>query len=203
MISYIKGTLVFSTDNHIVVETGGMGYRIFVSSATLGILPSLGSDVKIFTYMNVKEDGISLYGFSTLEEQEIFYKLLTVSGVGPKGALGFLSKLSPQDIIMAVISDDVKSLSQAPGVGKKTAQRVILELKDKFSTEDVVGASFFENGQATGEMGGVNAKLDTVEALTALGYSKSEAVKAVGMIWEDGLSVESALKLALGKMMKF
>jgi len=202
MISYIKGTYVFSTDKYIVVETGGIGYRIFVSSVTLDILPSLGSAVKIFTYMNVKEDGISLYGFFALEEQEIFYKLLTVSGVGPKGALGFLSKLSPQDIIMAIVSDDVKSLSQAPGVGKKTAQRVILELKDKFSAEDVLGGSFFENGEETGQTGVSNAKLDTVDALTALGYSKSEAVKAVGLIWEDSLSAEKALKLALGKMMK-
>lgn len=200
MISYIKGILVFNGENHIVLETGGIGYHVFVSSATLNRLPSLGNEIKIFTYMNVKEDGIALYGFFTLEEQEIFYKLLTVSGIGPKGALGFLSKLTPQDMVMAIISEDVKTLSQAPGIGKKTAQRVILELKDKFSTEDALGGSFFGEAEETADFS--NAKRDTVDALVALGYSKSEAVKAIGLIWEEGLSVEKALKLSLGKMMK-
>lgn len=138
MISYIKGTLVHRGNGVVVVEASGLGYEIFVSAATLSVLPEVGETVKIHTHMNVKEDGISLYGFSTAEELELFHRLISVTGVGPKGALGFLSQLKPQEIILAILSDDVKTLSKAPGVGRKTAQRVILELKDKFQTADAI-----------------------------------------------------------------
>ena len=149
MISYIKGTLERRGENDIIVEAGGIGYRIFVSPATLAKLPQTGEAVQIFTYFSVKEDGMSLYGFAAREEQEMFEKLLLVNGVGPKGALGFLSVLNPSEIVMAILSDDVKTLSKAPGVGRKTAQRVILDLKDKFKTEDAV--SSFEGGRHCGK----------------------------------------------------
>ena len=119
MISYIKGTLERRGENDIIVEAGGIGYRIFVSPATLAKLPQTGEAVQIFTYFSVKEDGMSLYGFAAREEQEMFEKLLLVNGVGPKGALGFLSVLNPSEIVMAILSDDVKTLSKAPGVGRK------------------------------------------------------------------------------------
>lgn len=174
MISYIKGALERRGENDIIVEAGGIGYRIFVSPATLAKLPQTGEAVQIFTYFSVKEDGMSLYGFAAREEQEMFEKLLLVNGVGPKGALGFLSVLNPSEIVMAILSDDVKTLSKAPGVGRKTAQRVILDLKDKFKTEDAV--SSLEGAAGIAEsVGGGDAKFEAIDAMTALGYSRSEA----------------------------
>lgn len=202
MISYIKGTLERRAESYIIIETGGIGYQIFVSPATLAKLPQTGEVVKVFTYFSVKEDGISLYGFATMEEQEMFHKLLTVSGVGPKGALGFLSQLTPQEIILAIISEDVKTLSKAPGVGRKTAQRVILELKDKFKTEDALSMGEELQGAAETSVGG-DAKFEAIDAMTALGYSRSEAAKAVNAVAAEGLSTEDILKAALKKMIMF
>ena len=193
MISYIKGTLVHRGNGVVVVETSGLGYEIFVSAATLSVLPEVGETVKIHTHMNVKEDGISLYGFSTAEELELFHRLISVTGVGPKGALGFLSQLKPQEIILAILSDDVKTLSKAPGVGRKTAQRVILELKDKFQIEA-------EELMPTGSNG---AKFEAMDALAALGYSRSEAAKAVNGVAAEGMTTEDILKAALKKMVTF
>lgn len=199
MISYIKGTLVHRGESYIILETGGIGYQIFVSAGLLSKMPALGTELKIFTFMSVKEDGISLFGFSSKEEQEIFLKLLTVGGVGPKGALGFLSQLTPQEIIIAILSADEKTLSKAPGVGRKTAQRVILELKDKCSAEDAI--AIFPDVEVAGSFGG--EKLEAIEAMTALGYSRSEAVKAVGQAAAEGMTTEEILKAALKKMITF
>lgn len=200
MISYIKGTLVHQGESYIVLETGGIGYQIFVSVVMLSKMPEVGKEIKVFTYMSVKDDGISLFGFSSKEEQEMFLKLLTVGGVGPKGALGFLSQLTPQEIIMAIISGDAKTLSKAPGVGKKTAQRVILELKDKCSTEDAIAVPL-EMEEEVGAIGG--AKFEAIDAMTALGYSRSEAAKAVGQVAAEGMTTEEILKAALKKMITF
>ena len=200
MISYIKGTLVHRGNGVVVVETSGLGYEIFVSAATLSVLPEVGETVKIHTHMNVKEDGISLYGFSTAEELELFHRLISVTGVGPKGALGFLSQLKPQEIILAILSDDVKTLSKAPGV-RKTAQRVILELKDKFQTADAIAMEIeAEELMPTGSNG---AKFEAMDALAALGYSRSEAAKAVNGVAAEGMTTEDILKAALKKMVAF
>ena len=202
MIAYIKGTLERRAESYIIIETGGIGYQIFVSPATLAKLPQTGEMVKVFTYFSVKEDGVSLYGFASAEEQEMFHKLLTVSGVGPKGALGFLSQLTPQEIILAIISEDVKTLSKAPGVGRKTAQRVILELKDKFKTEEALSMGEEVQGIVETSVGG-DAKFEAIDAMTALGYSRSEAAKAVNAVAAEGLSTEDILKAALKKMITF
>ncbi len=199
MIAYIKGTLERRAESYIIIETGGIGYQIFVSPATLAKLPQTGEMVKVFTYFSVKEDGVSLYGFASAEEQEMFHKLLTVSGVGPKGALGFLSQLTPQEIILAIISEDVKTLSKAPGVGRKTAQRVILELKDKFKTEEALSMGGEVQGIVETSAGG-DAKFEAIDAMTALGYSRSEAAKAVNAVAAEGMSTEDILKAALKKM---
>lgn len=199
MIAYIKGTLERRAESYIIIETGGIGYQIFVSPATLAKLPQTGGMVKVFTYFSVKEDGVSLYGFASAEEQEMFHKLLTVSGVGPKGALGFLSQLTPQEIILAIISEDVKTLSKAPGVGRKTAQRVILELKDKFKTEEALSMGEEVQGIVETSVGG-DAKFEAIDAMTALGYSRSEAAKAVNAVAAEGMSTEDILKAALKKM---
>lgn len=203
MISYIKGTLERRAESYIIIETGGIGYQVFVSPATLAKLPQTGAEVKVFTYFSVKEDGMSLYGFASQEEQEMFHKLLTVSGVGPKGALGFLSMLKPSEIIMAILSDDVKTLSKAPGVGRKTAQRVILELKDKFKTEEAISMGGEElQGIVEVSIGG-DAKFEAIDAMTALGYSRSEAAKAVNAVAAEGMSTEDILRAALKKMITF
>ena len=203
MISYIKGTLERRAESYIILETGGIGYCIFVSPATLAKLPQTGEEVKVYTYFSVKEDGMSLYGFSSIEEQEMFHKLLLVSGVGPKGALGFLSMLKPSEIVMAILSDDVKTLSKAPGVGRKTAQRVILELKDKFRTEEAFAESDGEGQSFMETAVGGDAKFEAIDAMTALGYSRSEAAKAVNGVAAEGLSTEDILKAALKKMITF
>ena len=203
MISYIKGTLERRAESYIIIETGGIGYQVFVSPATLAKLSQTGAEVKVFTYFSVKEDGMSLYGFASQEEQEMFHKLLTVSGVGPKGALGFLSMLKPSEIIMAILSDDVKTLSKAPGVGRKAAQRVILELKDKFKTEEALSMGGEElEGIVETSIGG-DAKFEAIDAMTALGYSRSEAAKAVNAVAAEGMSTEDILKAALKKMITF
>ena len=199
MIAYIKGTLERRAESYIIIETGGIGYQIFVSPATLAKLPQTGEMVKVFTYFSVKEDGVSLYGFASAEEQEMFHKLLTVSGVGPKGALGFLSQLTPQEIILAIISEDVKTLSKAPGVGRKTAQRVILELKDKFKTEEALSMGQEVQGIVETSVGG-DAKFEAIDAMTALGYSRSEAAKAVNAVAAEGMSTEDILKAAMTQM---
>ena len=138
MISYITGSLEYIGNGDIIVETGGIGYRVYISSSVMAKLPRLRERVKVYTYMSVKEDGISLFGFNKMEELELFNKLITVNGVGPKAAISLMGALSYGDIIMAVVSEDAAALSKAPGLGKKTAQKIILELKDKFKNEDVL-----------------------------------------------------------------
>ena len=198
MIAYIKGTLQRCGISDILVETGGIGYRIFVSPATLAKMPAVGEMIKIYTYFHVKEDGMSLYGFASAEEQEMFHNLLQVSGVGPKGALGFLAQLTPAELVMAVLSEDVKALSKAPGVGKKTAQRVILELKDKVRAEETL-----TDGEAWERVpvGCADARLEAIDAMTAVGYSRSEAAKAVNAAAAEGMTTEEILKAALRKML--
>lgn len=202
MLSYIKGTLEQISEKSIVVEAGGLGYSIFVSSSLQAGLPALHQNVKIYTHMNVKEDGISLYGFLSLEELKLFHQLITVSGIGPKGAMGFLEQMTPSQVIMAILSGDEKMLSKAPGIGKKTAQRVILELKDKFHPEEVFSSAQTIHGMSSPtESSG--ARWETIDALTSLGYGQSEAAKAVTKVYQDGLSTEQLLKKALKEFVKF
>lgn len=201
MISYLSGTIAYQSqdESSIILEVSGIGYEVFCSPRTLSALPQTGEQIKIFTYMSVKEDGISLFGFLTKEEREMFLKLLSVSGVGPKGALAILSAFSPQEIVIAVLSNDAVALAKAKGVGKKTAQRIIIELKDKCSTEaalsEAVSVEFMGSGTTA------EPKLEAIEALIALGYSPSEASKAVKTIDPTDLSTEDILKLALKLMM--
>ncbi len=202
MISFIRGSLERRAENFIIIESGGIGYQVFVSPATLARLPQTGAEVKVYTYLDVKEGGISMYGFSSSEEQEMFHKLLTVSGVGPKGALGFLAQLTPRQLILAILSDDVKTLCQAPGVGRKTAQRVVLELKDKFRTEETLEQGEMWQRELS-PTGGTYARFEAIDAMMALGYSRNEAGKAVNAIAAEGMTTEDILKAALKKMVAF
>lgn len=202
MISFIRGSLERRAENFIIIESGGIGYQVFVSPATLARLPQTGAEVKVYTYLDVKEGGISMYGFFSSDEQEMFHKLLTVSGVGPKGALGFLAQLTPRQLILAILSDDVKTLCQAPGVGRKTAQRVVLELKDKFRTEETLEQGEMWQRELS-PTGGTDARFEAIDAMMALGYSRNKAGKAVNAIAAEGMTTEDILKAALKKMVAF
>ena len=200
MISYIKGSLEYLSDHSVIVEAGGIGYQIAVSPDTAGKLPPLGMQVRIYTYLQAKEDNLALFGFLSLEELEMFRRLLSVSGIGPKGALMILSQMTPQDVVMAVLSSDTAALSKAPGVGKKTAQRIVLELKDAFRNEDFLHIHSQEAILDT-ESGVLdNPKAETIEALVLLGYSRSEAAKAVSSVYQENVTTEELLKMALKKM---
>lgn len=200
LISYIKGKITDKEETFIVVECNGIGYKIAVSATTLSALRET-ENVTIYTFMNVKEDSISLFGFLTQQEKSMFDKLLSVSGIGPKGALAFLSDMTPQEIVIAILSEDVKTLSKVQGVGKKTAQRLILELKDKIKPEQMTQQVFFEPEQT--QQKGETEKWEAIEALTSLGYSRSEAVQAVNACYKKGLTVEEILKLSFKKLIKF
>lgn len=201
MYSYIKGILVEITENNIVVENHGIGYEIFVPGQVLDYLPSIGEEVKIYTYHYVREDAILLYGFLTKEDVGIFKMLIGVSGIGPKGALAILSVLSTDDLRFAILSDDAKAIAKAPGVGAKTAQRVIIELKDKISLEDAFEQKLANQAQITEKNPAVGVKNEAILALTSLGYSQNEALKVLqGIEITENSQVEDVLKEALKQM---
>lgn len=200
MYSYIKGELVEIMDDVIVVEAGQIGYNIHIPASMIDNFTGTGQQVKIYTYLQVKEDDMQLYGFLTRDDLNIFKLLLGVSGIGPKGALAVLSVMTPDDLRFAVLGEDAKAIAKAPGIGNKTAQRVILELKDKLSLEDAFEAKTAHVTEAnTNSLSSV--KNEAVQALTALGYSSSEALKAVsGVELREDITVEEVLKEALKQM---
>lgn len=203
MYAYIKGELAEINTDHIVIEAGGIGYQVFISLQTFDYLPSVGEDLKIYTYLYLREDAMILYGFLTKDDLELFKLLISVSGIGPKGGLAILSTLEADDLRFAILSGDAKAISKAPGVGGKTAQRVILELKDKLSLEDAFEAKT-EHVQKNAAAVGGSVKNDAVMALTALGYSSTESLKAISAveITED-MDVEEVLKAALKHLSLF
>ena len=203
MYAYIKGELAEINTDHIVIEAGGIGYQVFISLQTFDYLPSVGENLKIYTYLYLREDAMILYGFLTKDDLDLFKLLISVSGIGPKGGLAILSTLEADDLRFAILSGDAKAISKAPGVGGKTAQRVILELKDKLSLEDAFEAKT-EHVQKNVAAAGGSVKNDAVMALTALGYSSTESLKAVSAveITED-MDVEEVLKAALKHLSLF
>ncbi len=202
MISYIRGPLVEVDEEVIVVEAGNVGYNIRVPLSFLETLPPLGSEVRVYTYLRVQEDAMTLYGFAGRQDLKIFKQLLGVNGVGPKGALALLSAISPADLRIAIVSGDAKAISRAPGIGLKTAQRVILDLKEKVSMEDVLPS--LAEGTAAADVsaraasGVTGASREAVDALVALGYSPMEATKAVRKVeGADEMTSEQILKASL------
>lgn len=200
MYSYIKGELVEIMDDIIVVEAGQIGYNIHIPASMIDNFTGTGQDVKIYTYLQVKEDDMQLYGFLTRDDLNIFKLLLGVNGIGPKGALAVLSVMTPDDLRFAVLGEDAKAIAKAPGIGTKTAQRVILELKDKLSLEDAFEAKTAHVAETnTNSLSSV--KNEAVQALVALGYSSSEALKAInGVELTENITVEEVLKEALKQM---
>lgn len=201
MYAYIKGILAEITEDAIIVENQGIGYEIAVPGQVFDYLPSVGEEVKIYTYHYVREDAILLYGFLTKEDVRIFKMLIGVSGIGPKGALSILSVLSTDDLRFAILGDDAKAIAKAPGVGAKTAQRVIIELKDKLSLEDAFEQKLANQAQKVELNPAVGVKNEAILALTSLGYSQSEALKVLqGIEISPDDQVEDVLKMALKQM---
>ena len=200
MYSYIKGELVEIAQDTIVVENHGIGYNIRIPGSIIDSLEGVGQEVKIYTYTYVREDAMLLYGFLTRDDLMVFKLLIGVSGIGPKGALAILSVMTPDDLRFAVLADDDKTIAKDPGIGKKTAQRLIIELKDKLSLADTfVEQEARELASGAGAQGTV--RQEAVEALVALGYSSGEAMKAVnGVEISEETTVEEVLKASLRQM---
>ncbi|MDO4312742.1 MAG: Holliday junction branch migration protein RuvA [Eubacteriales bacterium] len=201
MISYIRGRLAVIEEDRIIVDVGGVGYGIFMPGRAMMNLPRIGDEVTVHTYLNVKEDAMQLFGFLTRDDLAVFKQVITVSGIGPKGGLSILSQLSADDLRFAVLANDVKAISAAQGIGKKTAEKLILELKDKLSIEDALEhVQTEEMNPAAVSMGDVQQ--DAVAALIALGYGSTEALKAVRQVEiTPELETEDVLKLALKNLM--
>lgn len=201
MISYIKGELTEVFEDTVVVETNGIGYNIRVPGSVLDRLPSVGSSVRIYTYLYVKEDAMNLFGFLSRDDLSVFKLLLNVSGIGPKGALAILSTIGLDDLRFAVLSEDVKTISSAPGIGAKTAKRLIIELKDKLKLAEVFETALANKEKASSENDVLLAKNEAVEALVALGYASAQAMKAVQQVENaEEKDSEQILKEALKKL---
>ena len=200
MIAFIKGILADRDESGVVLERDGIGYEIFTPMNDQINQLYMGQEVKLYTYLHVREDILQLYGFLEKDDLEIFRLLLGVNGVGPKVALGILTAVTADELRFAVLSEDVKTISKAPGIGKKTAQKLILELRDKVKLQDAFEKKL-EHGSGTEGTSSTDARKEAVEALTALGYGSTEALKAVREVdgWET-MDVEALLKAALKNM---
>lgn len=200
MISFIRGQVVDSTENSVIVETAGIGYEIFMTGTAIEKAVRSEGKVKIHTYFHVREDVMQLFGFLSRDDLHMFRLLLGVNGIGPKAALGVLAGLTADELSFAILSDDVKTLSRAPGIGKKTAQKLILELKDKLKLEDAFEKKLLhqqEEAIAAGE-NILDGSKEAVEALVALGYSSTAALRAVRKVTDVAPDdVEAILKAAL------
>ena len=199
MIAFVRGTAVDMTENSVIVEAGGIGYEIYMTGTDLSQI-HMGEEVKIHTYFNVREDAMQLYGFRSKDDLQMFKLLLGVNGVGPKAAVGVLAGITADELRFAILSDDVKTLSKAPGIGKKTAQKLILELKDKMKLEDAFELKLaHEQERAAVGAGEVSdGRQEAVEALVALAYSSADELSAVRKVTDVAPDdVEGLLKAAL------
>lgn len=202
MYAYIKGSLEIKSLGYVVVETtNGVGYKIFMSESAIDRLGELGETVKIYTYLKVKEDEMSLYGFLTNEELHMFELLISVSGIGAKSAISILSNITPSSFALAVITDDVATIKSLPGIGVKTAQRLILELKDKVKASEDANKEDLEKMLSKKE-NNMETVSEAVAALQVLGYSRKEIEKALEKFDKDGLSVEDIIKKALSNLVR-
>lgn len=193
MFAYIKGILEQKSNNYVVIDVGGIGYKIFMATKAIEALGEIGEIVKVHTHYYVREDNISLYGFNTNEELRMFELLLQVSGIGAKSAITMLSEISPSSFALAVISDDISQLVKIPGIGKKTAARIVLELKDKLKTEEAITKTeevklSISNEEETSE---------AIAALQVLGYTKREIEKALENVDTKNLQLEEIIKQGL------
>ena len=199
MIGFVQGKVDAISEDNVVIDTGAIGYNVRISAKTAQELPGIGQEVRLDTYTSVREDGISLFGFLSRDSLDIFKKIITVNGIGPKGGLAVLSVMSADELKFAIISGNAQAITKAPGIGKKTAERVILDLKDKISVEDTQIQKEISSYAGLPQTG--KAQNEAVEALTALGYSATDALHAVRQIEHaEEMDVEAILKLALKNM---
>ena len=197
MIRFLRGEYLYYESGAIVLETpAGIGFRVFISDTSSLLTKREGEEIEVYTYMQVKEDGMALYGFADTEGLALFEQLITVKGVGPKAGLAIMSTGTPNQIKSVIAAGDAASIAMAPGIGKKTAERVILELKDKVSALPFEGADISE-GFAPAAAPGSGDRGEAVVALTTLGYSKREAEAAVASVKDEGLSAEEYVKKSL------
>lgn len=196
MIAYIIGEITDIAEDSVVIENNGMGFNVFVSS---GYQYEIGQNIKLYTYTNVKEDAFTLFGFEDKDQLNLFKKLISVNGIGPKGGLAILSIMTPSDLRFAIYNADAAAIAKAPGIGKKTAERVIIDLKDKVKLSDSLDMpTSLKTGGVSLPDGLDEQKKDAVEALTALGYSSSEALKAVSAVeMTEGMTADMILKKSL------
>lgn len=196
MIAFLKGDVAGIYEGQIVLEVNGVGYNIFMPQSSIDTIRGIGSQLKIYTYLSVREDAMWLYGFLTKDDLDFFKLLIMVNGIGPKGALGILSVMSVDDLKFAILSSDAKTISKAPGIGAKTAQRIIIDLKDKISLEETFEHKLSSVNAQDDDITGI--RQEAVEALCALGYSSSDSLRAVRQIdIGDNDDVETVLKGAL------
>ena len=195
MYAYLIGKVAEIEEDNLVLEVGNIGYNIKVPGNVAAQLPPVGQQVKVYTYTSVREDALQLFGFLTKDDLRMYRMLITVSGIGPKGGLSLLGAMSADEIRMAVLTQDAKAIAKAPGIGNKTAQRLILDLRDKISLEDAFSPEQGSAVQGTGVLD--QARNEAVEALTALGYPASDALRAVKAVEQEDMDVEALLKAAL------
>ena len=200
MFAYIKGSLEVKTTGYVVIDVGGIGYKIFMSESAIEKLPDIGEIVKVHTYVKVREDDVSVYGFNTNEELRMFELLLSVSGIGAKSAISILSNISPSSFALAVITNDVASIKKLPGIGPKTAQRIILELKDKIKTEEAICGCKNVAPEVKEAIIDDEKICEAVSALQVLGYSKREITVALEKIDTANLSVEDIIRKGLNSL---
>lgn len=199
MLAYIKGILTQTSNEYAVIEAGGLGYKVFMPQTAIEKLGEIGNKVKVHTYYRVREDDISIYGFNTQEELRMFELLLSVSGVGAKTAVVIISTIEPSDFALAVISEDISKLVEIPGIGKKSAQRIVLELKDKLK-KDAISVEVDKKVTKKAE---INADIEeAISALRVLGYNKKEIEKAFEKIDKQNLSLEDLIKKGLAVLSK-
>jgi len=196
MYAYIKGSLEEKSSNYVVVETGGIGYKIFMSNIAINNVGEIGDKVKVYTHYYVREDNISLYGFLSNEELRMFELLLQVSGIGAKSAIAMLSNISPSSFALAVLTNDINALKKIPGIGAKSAQRIVLELQDKMKKETLANAEEVEQVEITSQVDSQNVT-DAIQALQILGYNKREIDKAFEKIANKDVSTEELIKKGL------
>ena len=194
MFAYIKGSLEMKSSGYIVIDINGLGYKIFMSQSNIDTIGELHDIVKVFTYVKVREDDISIFGFKTQEQLKMFELLISVSGVGAKSALVMLSCIEPSDFAIAVISNDVKVLTKVPGIGNKSAQRIILELKDKLKEEQIEEKLKDSSKKLKDNSENIN---EAISGLMVLGYSKKDIEKAFEHLDIDNLSIEDLIKKGL------
>lgn len=195
MIGFVKGEVSDIGDDYAIIDVNGIGMIVYCTSQALVRMRTMGGSVKLFTHMNVKEDSMTLYGFFHQEDLEFFKLLITVNGIGPKAGLSILNTISPKDLRFAILAEDKKAIAQAPGVGTKTASRIILDLKDKISVDEAFQVQLSQEDE--GELQ-EDAKAEAVQALTALGYGQAESLKAVKNVeLKAEMTTEDVLKAAL------